>query len=264
MPVDPFSLDQRWLPENLAPGLSAVDLGWVAADDTARAWGDGPDPDQIDDLPWDHTDLAVSDPADLARAERHQQWREVVPEQVEEEVVRAILKGHRPADIAAGTGMLPRTVLAIYARAQKRAISLAGKMEARNAQLVEIDAVKERVLRIVLAEPELKEVEGGRPKLVYPRLDPKLIDALHKLWTRRAILTGADQPAKLQVQADDGSHQEAEDAVDRVGDYVKLAEAIMKTGFGSGRVVDAEGWDEVPRLVLNAGEPADDAIFSPE
>lgn len=195
-------------------GLSAEERGWVISDE------------------------------EHMRRVRYVRRRSLVTVEREVEILRMYHRGIARRDIADKLGVTPDTVSTSIKRSMKRTLDHAGAQQARQKMLHEIDAVKQRVMESILPDPD---ADGTTPPV-----DLKAVDTLMKLLNREAALTGADAPAKMQI---DGKidHAVAVVQVDKVAAYMDLVDSIVQGGYGSG-VIDANARDEEESLAL---EPVD-------
>lgn len=190
-------------------GLSAVERGWVDTEEDA-----------------------------LERA-KHRARRRLLAFEHEVEVMRLYHRGIPAQDIADRLEISPSTVYTCVNRAIKRTVEKAGAKDEREKQLLQSEAIVGRLMERILPDPD--------PRGEMPPVDIKAVDAWAKVSRRRAELTGADAPAKLQVSGQI-DHTIAVGVVSDVKQYMDLVDTIAREGYG----LKVDNETEQPSQVIDA------------
>lgn len=175
----------------------------------------------------DSEELGWTVPEDVeAEARRTRAVRRFLDVEQEVELMKMLHRGLDMDDIAQRLGLTLGQVNSVYKRAVRRAVRGAGATEERDRQLLLTAGMLNRVAEDYLF-PEVDEDGETRP------INLKGIDSALKIMRRRADLTGADAPSKHLVQQH--VQHEGLEQVNRVVEFMDLADAILEAGYGSGR-----------------------------
>lgn len=194
------------------PGLSAEERGWVVATDLAH---------------------------DIARQKANRKLTSI------ERTVQIMKMHHRgmdQVDIAAQLDMPVLHVVNAIKGAERKALRRVGAQHEREAQIILTDAILNRLADRMFPEPE-------KDGWVQP-VDIKAVEATMKVLQRRAALTGADMPTKHLIDGEVTVNPGGE-MVDKVGEYMNLADALIEMGYGSGRTPE-RGDDAIDVEVVDA------------
>lgn len=186
-----------------------------------------------------------------AEARRTRAVRKFVEVEQEVELMKMLHRGVEMEDIAQKLGLTLGQVHAVYKKAIRRAVRNAGANEERDRQLLLTAGMLNRVAEDYLF-PEADEDGETRP------ISLKGIDSAIKIMKRRAELTGSDQPSRQVIQ----QHitHEGLEQVERVVEFMDLADAILESGYGSGR---APEYDDALEVEAHDPRVLDPAPVSP-
>lgn len=136
-------------------------------------------------------------------------------------------RGMSAVDIAKKSNLSVAAVNSILGAQEKRVQDKSSATGDRAFQLALTEAAINRLAEKIWPEPG----PGGEMRPV----DTRDVDALMKVLSRRASLTGADMPAKLAIEGE-VTHRPAAELVETVNEYMNLADALLESGYGSGRI----------------------------
>lgn len=212
--LEPY-IDPEHDPAYLAahPGLSAEDRGWVRDSD------------------------------DLLELRRQRADRRLTTVETQVQVLKMYHRGIEAVDIGEALGLDPWRVTFMIKGAQKRSLRYVGAQHERERQIFYTDAMLDKLSERMF--PDAND-DGWTPPA-----DLKAAETILKVLKRRAELTGADMPSKLVI---DGELQinPGNELVEKVSEYMDLADALINMGYGSGRAIDGDGEDIIDAEVLDA------------
>lgn len=180
---------------------------------------------------------------ELMEIRRQRADRRLTTIETQVQVIKLYHRGLEYVDIAAALGLDPWRVNLMIQGAQKRALRYVGAQQERERQVFYTNAMLERLSERLFPDPAS---DGFTPPA-----DLKAAEVILKVLKRRAELTGADMPNKLVIDGEMVINPGA-DLVEKVSEYMDLADALINMGYGSGRAIDAEGEDIIDAEVMDA------------